>query len=74
MVRDNFRHKHGYFVRRIEFPRLLASVSGEHADQILVDEPQHVITLLAIHGYVFDELDELADGLGLFRGSIAQFA
>ena len=71
MVRDDLRHEHRHFVRCVELPCLFARVGSEHADEVLVDEPQHVVVLLAIHGDVFDELDEIADRLKHPRKHVA---
>jgi hypothetical protein len=74
MVRDDFGHEDGDLMRSVELARLFARIGGEHADEVFVDKAQHVVALPAIHGDVFDELEQLADGLGLLGGGVAEFA
>ena len=52
-------------MRRVELACLLAGVGGEVADEVLVDEAEHVVVLATVHRDVFDEVDEVASGLGL---------
>ena len=63
--RDDLAHEHGNLVRGVELAGLFAGVGGEVADEVLVDEAQHVIVLTAIHRDVLDEVDEVAGCLGL---------
>ena len=74
MVRDDLGHEYGDFVRGVEFARFFARVCGKHADEILVNEAKHIVALASIHRNVFDELNKIADGLGLPRGVVAEFA
>ena len=39
MVRDDFGHKHGNLVRRVELARFFARIGGKHADEIFVMKP-----------------------------------
>lgn len=52
-------------MRRIELACFLTGVGGEVADEVLVDEAEHVIVLATVHRDVLDEADEVASGLGL---------
>ena len=61
-------------MRGVKLARLFAGIGGEHADQIFVDEAKHIITLPAIGGDVLDEMNQIADGLGLPGGGIAELA
>ncbi len=63
--RDYLAHEHGHLVRRIELARFLTGVGGEVADEILVDEAEHVVVLATVHRDVLNEVDEVAGGLGL---------
>ena len=63
--RDDLAHEHGNLVRGVELAGLLAGVGGEVADEILVDEAQHVIIGPAVHRDILDEVDEITSGLGL---------
>jgi hypothetical protein len=74
MVRNDFGHEHGDLVRGVELARLFAGIGGKHADEVFIDEAEHIVALAAIHGNVFDELDQLADGLSLLGGGVAQLA
>ena len=74
MVRDDFGHEHGDLVRRIKLARLFARIGSKHADEIFVNEAEHIVALPAIHGDVLDELDEVANSLGLPRSGIAELA
>ncbi len=60
--RDYLAHKHRHLVRRIELAGFLARIGSKVANQILVDEAQHVIVLAAIHRDILDEVDEIASG------------
>ena len=72
MVRDDFGHEQGHLVRRVELASLLSGVCGEHADEVFVDEAQHVVVLPAVHRNDLDQLDEAADGLCLRAGAVAE--
>ena len=61
-------------MRRVELARLFTRIGGKHADEIFVDQAEHVVTLPVIHGDVLDELEELADSLGLLCGGISELA
>ena len=63
--RDYLAHEHGHLVRRVELAGFLAGVGGEVADEILVDEAEHVVVLTTVHRDVLDEVDEVASSLGL---------
>ena len=54
---------------RIELTCFFSCISGEHANEILIDKPQNIVVLLAIHRNFIDESDEFSDSLGLFAGS-----
>lgn len=56
VVRDDLRHQHRDLMRGVELSRLLSCIGGKHANEVLVDEAEHVVALLAIHGDVFDQL------------------
>lgn len=64
-ARCHLAHEHGNLVRGVELAGLLAGVGGEVADEVLVDEAQHVVVGPAVHRDVLDEVDEVAGGLGL---------
>ena len=55
-------------MRRVELARLLTRVRREIRDEVLVDEAQHVIVLLAPHRDVLDEVDEVTRRLRLGAG------
>lgn len=74
MVRNDLGHEHGDLVRGVKLACLFPGISGEHAYEIFVDEAEHIVALPAIHGDVLDELNQLADGLGLLCGGVAKFA
>ena len=63
--RDDLAHEHGNLVRGVELAGLLAGVGSEIADEVLVDEAEHVVVGPAVHRDVLDEVDEVAGGLGL---------
>ena len=63
--RNYLAHEHGHLVRRVELAGFLTSVGGEVADEVLVDEAEHVVVLATVHRDVLDEIDEVAGGLGL---------
>ena len=73
MVRHDFRHEQRNFVRRVELAGLLACVCCKVADQIFVDKAENIIILLAVHGNVFDEIDQVANGLCPRTGAFTQF-
>lgn len=52
-------------MRRVELAGFLTGVGGEVADEVLVDEAEHVVVLATVHRDVLDEVDEIASGLGL---------
>jgi hypothetical protein len=52
-------------MRGIELAGLFAGVDGKVADEVLVDETEHIVVLPAVHRDVLDEIDEVAGGLGL---------
>ena len=56
VLRHDPRDEGGNLMRSVELAGLLAGVGGEVAYQVLVDVAEHVIALLAVHGYVADEL------------------
>ena len=74
MVRNDFGHEDGNLMRGVELASFLARIGGEHADQIFVDEAEHIVALAAIHWNVFDELNQFADGFGLLGGGVAELA
>ena len=65
MIGNDFRHEQRDLVRRIELPCFLAGVGSELADEVLVDIAKNVVVLLAVHGNLIDEMDEVAYCLGL---------
>jgi hypothetical protein len=73
MISHDFRHQQRYLVRRVELARLLPGVGGEHTDEIFIDEAENVVILLAVHRYDLYQLDEVADGLSLCAGAVAEF-
>lgn len=64
MPRDDLAHEHGDLVRCVKLAGFLAGVSGDVADEVLVDEAEHVVVLPAVHRDILDEVDEVASGLG----------
>lgn len=74
MVRDDLGHKHGNLVWRVKLACFFTRIGGKHADQIFVNEAKDIIALTTIHGDVFDQMDELADGLSLLGGGVTEFA
>ena len=52
-------------MRRVELAGFLAGVGSEVADEVLVDEAQHVVVGSTVHWDVLDEVDEVTSGLGL---------
>ena len=74
MVRDDLGHEYGNLVRRVELARFFTRIGSKHANEIFVDKAEHIVALPAIHRDIFDELEQLADSLGLLRGSITKLA
>ena len=60
-------------MRRVELAGLLACVCCKVADQIFVDKAENIIILLAVHGNIFDEIDQVANGLCPRTGAFTQF-
>ena len=72
MIRHDFRHEQTDFVRGVELTRLLAGVCGELADQVFINEAKHIIVLLAVHGNVLDQVDQVADCFRAAGSAVAQ--
>ena len=47
-------------MRRIELAGLLTRIGSKVADEVLVDEAEHVVVLATVHRDIFDEVDEVA--------------
>ena len=62
---DDFAHQLGDLGRCVEFTGLLARIGGKIADEIFVNESEHVIILTAIHRNVLNEINQVSCGLGL---------
>ena len=60
-------------MRRVELPRFFARIGRKIADQIFIDEAENIIILSAIHGNVFYQINQIADGFGARAGSFSQF-
>ena len=47
--RDYLAHEHRHLVRRIELAGLLTRIGSKVADEVLVDEAEHVVVLATVH-------------------------
>ena len=74
VMSHNVGHEHRHLVGCIEFASFLARVGSELRNQILVDVAQHVIILARTHGNGLNEVNEVAHGLRLRAGVIAELA
>ena len=74
VIGNDFRHQQRDFVRRIEFARFFACISGKHTDEILVNKAQYVIALFAVHRYIGNQYEKVFYRIGLAGSGIAQFA
>ena len=63
MIGDDLRHQQADFVRGVEFPGLLARIRGELANQIFVDEAQHIVVIASIRRHILDDIQQLRDRL-----------
>ena len=58
--RDYLAHEHRHLVRGVELAGLLTRIGSKVADEVLVDETEHVVVLATVHRDIFDEVDEVA--------------
>ena len=61
-------------MRRIEFSCLFSCIRREFFNQIFINEAQNIVVLSAIHWNIIDQLNQIADGLGLALGIFSQLA
>ena len=59
-------------MRRVELSGFLAGVCREVGNQIFIDETEHIIVLPAIHGDIFDQVQQITDSLGTSIGGFTQ--
>ena len=59
---------------RIKLTSFFTGVRRKVTDEVLVNESQNIVVLLAVCGDVFNQLNQLSDCLGLIAGAFAKFA
>ena len=59
-------------MRRIELTGLFAGIRCKVADQVLIDKAQNIIILLAIHGNILNEVNQIPDSLCACTGTFTQ--
>ena len=61
-------------MRRVELASLFACVCSKVTDEVLINEAENVVVLLAISGNILDQLNKFADSLGLVASAVTEFA